>query len=664
MDNPNDPGAATPTQAPTLAATRTKLRSLPPVAQLAEACQDAVWILGLKGRIDYMNEAARRLLAAASPTCSGARLGDIWSPETRFALVRAMASAQEGRPQRFRSFLQTPAGGGAYLDTAISPVLATDGTVSHLWAVARDITSEVETDAFVRTVVQMLPSALVVKNLNDNRYELVNRAAEDLLGLTEDQIVGRRTDEVRRSERLAQFADAKAATLAKGETGSFEFETRSADGTASRLFSVKLRTTHDDLGPRHVIALADDVTEDKAAAARLRQALHAAEQANAAQTAFLANMTHELRTPLNGVIGGADLLAREALSPRAAELLKMIRTSGDALERLLSDLLDLARAEDGLIALDQDRFNASEVIRSAATGLAEAAEAKGLTVAIDIDPDLDGAVLGDRARLAQVIESLVGNAVKFTERGHVRLTASRCGRDEARIVVEDTGVGFDPASKARLFARFQQADTSDTRRFGGAGLGLAIAGELVGLMGGMIDCDSRPGLGSKFWIQVPLPSARAAPAVQAAPSAPAEQRPMRVLLADDHAINRQVIQLMLGDLAEIICVENGAEAVAKFKTRPFDLVLMDMQMPVMDGLAAIREIRRIEMSRAVAARPIIMISANSRPEHLTASAEAGADLHLRKPLTAEALFSAIESVLTDAAQPDVACPAEAARIPQ
>ena len=212
-----------------------------------------------------------------------------------------------------------------------------------------------------------------------------------------------------------------------------------------------------------------------------------------------------------------------------------------------------------------------------------------------------------------------------------------------RFMVEDSGIGFDQETKAQIFGRFQQADDSITRRFGGSGLGLAISRELVELMGGGLDCESAPGAGSRFWFEIPLRAAQAPDAVAPARTViEAANRLPRILVADDHPTNRRVVELILAGHAQTVCVENGEEALHSFAVGGFDLVLMDMQMPVMDGLTAVREIRRGEGQTSRV--PIIMLTANALAEHVAASLAAGADLHLEKPVTSAALFAAINEV--------------------
>ena len=378
----------------------------------------------------------------------------------------------------------------------------------------------------------------------------------------------------------------------------------------------------------------------------LRRARKTAEAANRAKSEFLANMSHEIRTPLNGVVAVADLLARANLGAREQEMVEIIRSSGDTLQRLLSDVLDLARIESGEITIETAPFHAGDMVRGVADLFKPRCDEKGIGLKVDIATDLDGVVYGDLVRVKQVVTNLLSNAIKFTESGSVEVKAERTATGMARFIVADTGVGFDPVHKGRVMGRFQQADSSITRRFGGTGLGLSICAELAKLMGGQLDCESTLGEGSRFWIELPLSPAPPIAAVVSPTLAAVESRRLRILVADDHPTNRRVVELMLGEVAELVSVENGQEAIDALAADPaFDLVLMDMQMPVMDGLTAVREIRRLEARHASRRLPIIVLTANAMPEHIAGADVAGADLHLGKPFTAQALFDAIGEVV-------------------
>ena len=386
-----------------------------------------------------------------------------------------------------------------------------------------------------------------------------------------------------------------------------------------------------------------DISERKAQREALLRAKTDAEAANLAKSTFLANMSHELRTPLNGVTSMADLLATTPLTARQQEINDIIVSSSQQLKGLIGDILDLARIECGELTLVQEPTCIAALVRSVVDLCGLRAAEKGVHLSADITPDLHERVIVDAIRLRQVLTNLVANAVKFTEEGSVRLSVTVAG-DRYRFEISDTGIGFRPEQAAEIFKPFQQADGTITRRFGGTGLGLAISSDLVKAMGGEIQCTGQPGEGATFWFELSLASAEAAGSAEA-PTSYAVLGPMRVLLADDNATNRRVVELILGAMdANCVTVEDGAQAVAAFEAQTFDIVLMDMMMPVMDGIAATRAIRVIESEQGLARTPIIMLTANSFPEHIAESVAAGADLHLAKPITAASLVGAIAKV--------------------
>ena len=384
-------------------------------------------------------------------------------------------------------------------------------------------------------------------------------------------------------------------------------------------------------------------------AQRLKAATRLADEANRSKSEFLANMSHEIRTPLNGVIGINAALARTELSPEQARMVDLIATSGETLETLLTDVLDLARIESGHLELKAEAFDLENCLENVVALFEAGARQKALDFNLMIAPALAGAFIGDVVRIRQVVSNLLSNAVKFTSDGSITLEAIQADDGAVVISVTDTGIGFDADFKARLFQRFEQADGSITRRFGGTGLGLAISRALAEAMEGELEADSEPGVGSTFSLTLNLARAPAGAVVKV--SRPTQARPQeagapRVLLAEDHPINRKVVELLFdGTGVDLTCVENGAEAVALYEKVPFDMVLMDMQMPVMDGLTAIRLIRARELADGGFATPIYTLSANAMPEHAEAAVAAGANGHLTKPIAAASLYAALEAAL-------------------
>ncbi len=433
------------------------------------------------------------------------------------------------------------------------------------------------------------------------------------------------------------------------------------------------RYRHRDGGYRHlewrarrvgdlVFGVARDVTERLAIEAELRGAKLAAEAANEAKSEFLANMSHEIRTPLNGVIGIVDALGRTGLSLPQREMVGLVESSARTLERLVSDILDVSKIEAGRLEIEQRVFDLQHECASLVELYQVRAHEKSLSFQAGFGPAARGEFHGDSTRIKQVLGNLLSNAVKFTDAGEVGLwidVADPDGEGPSQVVFEvrDTGMGFDAESGAALFQRFSQADTTITRRFGGTGLGLAICKALVEMMGGEIEARSEPGHGSLFRVAIPLARARELTAYDAdpgradaaAPAAAAEVGPLRILLAEDHPTNQKVVQLILEPYGvDLRIVGNGAEAVAAMRGDVFDLVLMDMQMPVMDGLAATRAIRR-EAAADRPRTPIVMLSANAMAQHRIDALAAGADLHVPKPITAETLLGGIAEALEIAA---------------
>jgi PAS domain S-box-containing protein len=532
-----------------------------------------------------------------------------------------------------------------------------DGAPVGVLVTHQDISAEVETrralaesGAQLRAVVENLPAEISLQDVETGQVLLMNgRGLGGLAGSTGaaagsqardvlDEAQRRRLDEI--------IANAEAAG------GALEFEwSAPADGVfAGRTFRMKHVVFREGGGNRKLLWIAEDISEFKSATEGLKRAADEAEAANRAKSEFLANMSHEIRTPLNGVMGVAGALARTELSAPQKEMVALIETSAKTLETLLSDILDLARIEAGKLEIKPEPFDLAASVNACGALFDAAAQAKGLDLEVAIAPDALAAYVGDPARLRQILSNLLGNAVKFTQVGGVKLTVgARRGETSSQLVFEvrDSGIGFDAETKARLFSRFEQADGSITRRFGGSGLGLAISRSLAEAMGGRLEADAQPGEGAVFTLTLELPRCEGAfdlwgEAAEASEPAPDPLAGMRVLLAEDHPTNRRVVELILGAAGvELTCVENGVEAVDAFRRRPFDLILMDMQMPLMDGLSAIEEIRRLEALSGARPTPIHVLTGNAMPEHIAASLAAGADGHLSKPILADALLERV-----------------------
>ncbi len=614
-------------------------------------------VLDADGRVQFINERGLALMEPADRDGVVGRLwSELWPEDYRQDVERVLATAGKGEAARFRAWHATAGGPPTWWDTMVSPILQRrDGGVTGLLAMGHDITAQMRTQSFLDTILDSAPLVLFAKNASDRRYVLVNQEAEDIFGHSRDDILGKTDEELVGPEWAARIHAVEADVLRSGAIRVVE-EVR-GEGEDQQVLQTKLLATFGEEGPCHIIGVMEDITTQRRAAETLREAAERAEAANQSKSAFLANMSHEIRTPLNGVIGVADVLAGTELSGRQREMVELIRSSGQTLGRLLSDVLDLARIESGRLEIESEPFHLSDAVKTVAALLEARAQEKGLGLKVEMAAQSDCWVMGDVVRVKQILTNFVGNAIKFTEKGEVRIVVS-CPSHEGdratfRFEVQDTGVGFDASRKEAVFARFQQADGSITRRFGGTGLGLAISKQLAEMMGGEVDCDSTPDVGSVFHAilpmeltQAPASKAHADPAESArAAGVVDDERPLKVLLADDHPTNRKVCELILAQIGvDLTSVEDGAQALEAFDRERFDVVLMDMQMPVMDGLAATRAIREREKTQGLVRTPVFMLTANALAEHVEASRAAGADQHITKPITSAALLTALSQL--------------------
>ncbi|HMP62070.1 MAG TPA: ATP-binding protein, partial [Phenylobacterium sp.] len=366
-----------------------------------------------------------------------------------------------------------------------------------------------------------------------------------------------------------------------------------------------------------------------------------------------ANMSHETRTPLNGVLGVTAALARTPLNDAQQEMVELIERSGVALERIVSDVLDLTKIEAGALRLERSVFDLRRELSPAIEVFRLRALEKGLAFQVAWSEGAEGAFEGDALRLRQILTNLLSNAVKFTHAGQVLVRIDHAG-DRLELTVADTGVGFYSEAASRLFQRFSQGDATITKRFGGTGLGLAISRSLADLMGGGLEAESEPGRGATFRFVTPLP--RAAQKDSTTPAAAGlgvadlveRLKGRRVLLAEDHPVNRRVVGLILAPFGvDLTLALDGREALQRLAQDRFDLVLMDMQMPVMDGLAATRAIRSREAELGAPRLPVLMLSANAMRRHQEEAQAAGADRHVARPVTAQALLEAMARALPD-----------------
>jgi signal transduction histidine kinase len=399
-----------------------------------------------------------------------------------------------------------------------------------------------------------------------------------------------------------------------------------------------------------------EVARRKRYQSALVRAKQEAEAANSAKSRFLANMSHDIRTPMNGVIGMAHLLLETRLGAEQQHYAEIIATSGEALLTLINDILDLSKIEAGKLVLEEVDFDLSAVVEGVNEMLAVMAQRQGIELTAQIDPSTPTALRGDPGRLRQVLVNLAGNAVKFTAQGEVRVAVSVEAGDEQRVTlrfaVVDTGIGIPANKLAEIFKPFNQLESASRRGYGGTGLGLAICKQLVELMGGQIGVSSCAGSGSTFWFTAPFqrssasalaehqaPCAADAPAVSPPPSA----NTSRILLAEDNAVNQKVALAMLKKLGySADVVVNGQQAIDALRSQPYDLVLMDCEMPDMDGFAATRQIRRGAAGPQAAATPIVAVTANAILGDRERCVAAGMNDYLSKPIHMAALTTMLD----------------------
>ena len=537
-------------------------------------------------------------------------------------------------------------------------------------------------DEFSRLIADNIPGRVAYWD-RDLRCRFVNRVYCDWFGIPRDALIGRSVAEVFGEERFKTLEPRLRAAL-DGHAQEFERDEISADGRAATTQMHYAPDVHDG-AVRGVFVLALDVTQSRQATSQLERlngelvlARDRAEAAARAKSAFLANMSHEIRTPMNAIIGLTHLLRRDPLPPQSHERLARVADAAQHLLAIINNVLDLSKIESGKLALNVVEFELDDLLARTLDLVAESARAKGLTLVIDA-PELPARVRGDPVRLSQALANLLSNAVKFTERGSVTLAGRTLRGDGTAVLlrfdVRDTGIGLAPDATDRVFDAFEQADGSITRRFGGTGLGLGITRHLARLMGGDAGAESRLGHGSTFWITVraetaPVPARapgdtvrdlpvdaaveRAPGAAALAPSNPPASRRwaegQRILLVEDHPVNQEVALALLRLAGfQVDLAQDGREAVAMAGAGIHDLILMDMQMPRLDGLQATRLLRA---QAATAVTPIIAMTANAYAHDRAACLAAGMNDFLTKPVDPPLLYDMLARWLPASAPAD------------
>jgi PAS domain S-box-containing protein len=626
------------------------------IQAFVDAMDAGLVVIRRDGTIESCNHAAERILGL-----SAAQLEGLTALDPRWHAIHAdgtacpgsehpsMVALRTGQPVR-NVLLGVGTGDGDrrwLLVNAQPSNRGPDGRPHHVVCSFSDVTAlrreEAErrrAEAEVSRFFTLSLDLLCIASL-DGRFVRLNPAWTSLLGWSEAELLSRPfLDFVHPDDR--ERTAREVVHLGEGRsTVNFENRYRCRDGAWRVLSWVAAGAGDSGL----IMAVARDVTQRKADEDELRRAKEAAERAGRAKSEFLATMSHEIRTPMNGVFGLAEVLLETPLDPRQQEMLRSIRESGNALLEILNAILDWSRIEEGRLEVERRPLDVVEIARDVVTVLGPQAKASGLSLRVTVAPGTAMTALGDAGRVRQVLFNLVGNALKFTNEGHVGILVTESAPSPTapdgacRVEVSDTGIGIAAQDLERLFQRFTQVDASTTRRFGGSGLGLAISRELVRAMGGTLTVDSAPGRGSTFAVELPHGPKGVARAldgerVRAARAA----RPLRVLLAEDNPVNQRVASALLArDGHEVEVAFNGREAVAACARATWDLVLMDVQMPEMDGFDATRAIRDAEGKNGALRVPIIALTASAMPEDRSACLAAGMDDVLTKPVTGDSL---------------------------
>lgn len=505
----------------------------------------------------------------------------------------------------------------------------------------------------VSTLAHALNEAAIVA-VTDRRGRIThcNEKFCQISGYEASELVGQTHRIINSGHHPKSFFAEMYGTISRGEVWSGTICNRTKTGDLYWVDTTIVPEMGADGTPKSYTAVRFEVTDHISALEALKLSRAEAERAAEVRDRFFANMSHEVRTPLNGVLGLASALALTSLDEKQAGMVDLITRSGDTLRRVLDDVLDASRMKAGELKLASAPFEARTEIAAGARIMRELADQKHLALDVEFDDRVPEWLMGDAVRIRQIISNLTSNAIKFTAEGSVRVRVATRGPDNRlrlRIMISDTGIGFDRTTGRRLFQPFSQADDSISRRFGGTGLGLSICRMLTNMMGGSVRARSAPGRGAIFCVSIPVARA-VAPQAFVGEAAPLPASSLTVLLVEDNPTNQAVVRCLLEPFEIALTIaEDGREALRMLHNGGgFDAVLMDMQMPVMDGLAAVAEIRARERATGRKPMPIAMLTANTSELHRQQAAAAGADLVIAKPINADTLVAGLEALLAGA----------------
>ncbi|MBF0615092.1 MAG: PAS domain S-box protein [Magnetococcales bacterium] len=539
-----------------------------------------------------------------------------------------------------------------WLDTVVKPILNADGQILHIQSVSRNVTEREEIEKtlreerdFIRAMINALPGVFYVIS-HQGRFHLWNKKLEEVSGLGHEEMAASSPADLFRGTEREYIAERIQEVFSKG-FATAEASIVAKDGTVTPHYFVGHYIEQD--GKPFLIGMGLDISERKSMENALHQAKEAAESASRVKSDFLATMSHEIRTPMNVVIGMGDVLIDSGINDEQKGYVLKLQGAGNNLLDLINQILDFSKIEAGQLHIVQEPVDLHAGLHEVSGMLRLMVENKGVQLDCIIDEAVPQWVISDRLRLHQVLLNLLSNALKFTEQGTITLREKLDDPDTLHVMVEDTGIGIEEAQLETIFEVFAQSDSSITRRYGGTGLGLAISRKLVDLMGGRIWVESRPGKGSTFHVRLPIRTA-APPDKSLAPTQPVDipggiDLAMRILLVEDSEDNQVLIRTFLKNTRHwLTVVADGKEAVEIVQEETFDLVFMDIQMPVMDGYTATRLIRQMERNTGRKALPIVALTAHALNGEEERSQEAGCDLYLSKPIKKQHLLEVIQQI--------------------